>query len=215
MHESKRGASAAAGMVYLLFTSNLIFLLKRTREWGAKELLSLALSYVFSKDERFVRGFFLHVFSEDFAISFVVRHHPLSKGWLAALCVAGRLRALRRACRTFAHLPGRPLGQRCAGWLPLGRAFAGRGLMDLPETEKQWPPPIKMKFTPVNINKDWLIGIGYQDGCQLRSLKCGMFIKSSFQAGLVDSGWIPKNEFQHFIIARALLKGYVKIGAWD
>ena len=26
--------------------------------------------------------------------------------------------------------------------------------MDLPETEKQWPPPIKMKFTPVNINKD-------------------------------------------------------------
>ncbi len=26
--------------------------------------------------------------------------------------------------------------------------------MDLPETEKQWPPPIKMKFTPVNINKN-------------------------------------------------------------
>ena len=32
MHESKRGASAATGMVYLLFTSNFIFLLKRTRE---------------------------------------------------------------------------------------------------------------------------------------------------------------------------------------
>ena len=64
---------AKEGRVLLLawFISCLhpIFLLKRTREWGAKELLSLALSYVFSKDERFVIGFFLHVFSEDFAIS--------------------------------------------------------------------------------------------------------------------------------------------------
>ena len=35
----------------------------------------------------------------------------------------------------------------------LGGLLLGVGIW-LPETEKQWPPPIKMKFTPVNINKD-------------------------------------------------------------
>jgi hypothetical protein len=37
----------------------------------------------------------------------------------------------------------------------------------------------------------------------------------SSQGDLAMSSSGPKDEIQHFIIARDLLKGYVKIGAWE
>jgi hypothetical protein len=37
----------------------------------------------------------------------------------------------------------------------------------------------------------------------------------SSQGDLTMSSSRPKDEIQHFIIARDLLKGYVKIGEWD
>ena len=57
--------------------------------------------------------------------------------------------------------------------------------------------------------------IDCQIGCQMQRLTYNMLATSRSQAVVAGHRGGPKNDVQHFIIARDLLKGYVKIGAWE
>src|SRR5579875_3516565 len=60
---------------------------------------------------------------------------PLQKESLVALCPVDCSRALRDPRWSIAHLPGRSLGERRAGRLPLWRSLAWPGAVDIPQAQ--------------------------------------------------------------------------------